>query len=251
VKRLQVQAPAPRRPAERTLGRLGPALAWLGSVQGVWPPVPPSAVRRVVVGDRERGSRAAGSRQADELADGGCDLLVVGAAGDQVAGLVVLAVLLDIEPVQAVGTAAGLDWARLTTGVRDGLRGVRMHVGDPDGLLKAVGSPALARLTGLLAQSAVRRTPVVLDGAPVTAAAAMLAERVAPGAPAWWLPGQVPPAPAARQGLADLGLTGLLDLGLDRPEGADLARSVLEQAVPLLPTGTAPPSRPRAPRRRR
>lgn len=231
MKRLVVPTPAVVAAPARTLGRLGPALAWLASAQGSWPPVVPGSVRRVVVADGS--TRVKGQAEADTLADGGCDLLVVGAACDQVAGLVVLAALLDLEPVQAVGTAAGEDWARLTTGVRDGLRDARMHVGDPDGLLKAVASPPLARLTGLLAQSAVRRTPVVLDGRPVTAAAALLAERLAPGAPAWWLAGQVPPAPAARLGLADLGMTGLLDLGLDQPEGADLARSVLEQAVAL------------------
>ncbi|MCW2678728.1 MAG: nicotinate-nucleotide--dimethylbenzimidazole phosphoribosyltransferase [Frankiales bacterium] len=231
MKRLVVEAPAVVAAPPRELGRLGPALAWLAGAQGSWPPVAPRRVQRVVV---DKGStRAKGQAEADRLADGGCDLLVLGAAGDQVAGLVVLAALLDLEPVQAVGTAAGGDWARLTTGVRDGLRGARMHVGDPDGLLKAVGSPPLARLTGLLAQSAVRRTPVVLAGAPLTAAAAVLAERLAPGAPAWWLAGQVPPAPAARLGLADLGLTGLLDLGLALPEGADLACTVLEQAVAL------------------
>lgn len=231
MKRLVVPVPVVVPPPPRELGRLGPALAWLAAAQGAWPPVLPDAVRQVVVDDG--GSRADGQAEADRLADGGCDLLVVGATGDQVAGLVVLAALLDLEPVQAVGTAAGQDWARLTTGVRDGLRTARMHVGDPDGLLKAVDSPPLARLTGLLAQAAVRRTPVVLDGAPATAAAAVLAERLAPGAPAWWLAGQVPPAPAARLGLADLGLTGLLDLGLGRPEGADLVRALLEQAVPL------------------
>lgn len=232
MKRLVVPAPTVVAAPPRSLGRLGPALAWLAGAQGAWPPVVPRDVRRVVADD-DGGSRDEGQAEADRLADGGADLLVVGASGDQVPGLVVLSALLDLEPVQAVGTAAAQDWARLTTGVRDGLRGARMHVGDPDGLLTSVDSPALARLTGLLAQSAVRRTPVVLDGAPLTAAAALLAERVAPGAPAWWLAGQVPPAPAARLGLADLGLVGLLDLGLDRPEGADLARSVLEQAVAL------------------
>jgi nicotinate-nucleotide--dimethylbenzimidazole phosphoribosyltransferase len=231
VKRLTVAAPAAcRRRPGRSAGS-GPALAWLAAAQGAWPATVPSQVRQLVVLDG--GTRAKGQREADELADGGCDLLVVGSGGDQVAGLVVLAALLDLEPVQAVGTAAGDDWARLTTGVRDGLRSARMHVGDPDGLLKAVGSGALARLVGVLAQSAVRRTPVLLDGAPVTAAAAVLAERVAPGAPAWWLAGQVPPAPAARLGLADLGMTGLLDLGLGLPEGAELARTVLERAVAL------------------
>ena len=218
--------------AERSLGRLAPALTWLGSVQGVWPPVVPSSVRTVLAGERD--TRADGAAQADELADAGCDLLVVGAGGDQVPGLVVLAALLDLEPVQAVGTGAGADWARLTTGVRDGLRAARMHVGDPDGLLHAVGSPPLAHLSGLLAQSALRRTPVLLDGSAVAAAAAMVADRIAPGAAAWWLAGQVPPVPAARHGLADLGLTGLLDLGLGLPQGAELARTVLEQAVALV-----------------
>lgn len=233
--RLVVEQPPPVRAADRSLGRLGPALAWLAAAQGSWPPHLPVATRSLVVA--ADGSLDGGRSRADALADGGCDLLVVGAAGDPVPGLVVLAALLDLEPVQAVGTAAGPAWAARTTGVRDGLRAVRMHVGDVEGLLRAVDSPPLAELSGLLAQSAVRRTPVILDGAPATAAAAMLAERLAPGAPSWWLAGQVPPAPAARAGLADLGLVGLLDLGLDLPVGAQLARSVLEQAVPLAAGG--------------
>ena len=231
MKRMPVPAPGPVPAADPSLGRLGPALGWLASVQGAWPPVAPATVRRVVVSDG--GSREEGQREADELADGGCDLLLAGSAGDPVGGLVVLAVLLDLEPVQAVGTAARRDWPRLTTGVRDGLRRARMHVGDPDGLLRAVGDPAVAHLTGLLAQSAVRRTPVVLDGSTASAAAAMLAERLAPGAQEWWLAGQVPPAPAARKGLAEIGMTGLLDLGLERPEGADVAWSVLSHAIGL------------------
>ena len=229
--RVRVPEPGPVPSVDPALGRLGTALGWLSSVQGRWPPVAPAAPRGVVVGDG--GSREQGQQQADALADGGCDLVLAGAAGDQVPGLVVLAALLDLEPVQAIGTVPRGDWARLAVGVRDGLRDSRMHVGDPEGLLRVVGHPPLAQLTGLLAQCAARRTPVVLDGAPVTAAAALLAERLAPGAPAWWLAGQVPPTPAARSGLADLGLTGLLDLGLERPEGAQLAWSVLEQALAL------------------
>lgn len=227
-----VQVPEPVGAADPSLGRLGPALCWLAAAQGSWPPVVPGAPRRVVV--EHGGGREEGEREADRLADAGCDLLVAGARSDPVPGLVVLAALLDLEPVHAVGTAAGPRWALLTTGVRDGLRSARLHVGDPDGLLADVGSAPLSHLTGLLAQCAVRRTPVVLDGSPTTAAAAMVADRIAPGAAAWWLAGQVPPSPAGRKGLADLGMHGLLDLGLDLPEGADLARSVLEQAVGLV-----------------
>ena len=232
MRRLTVEAPEPVGVPDPALGRLGPALRWLASAQGAWPPVTPSQVRVVVV--RGGAGLDGGKHEADELADGGCDLLVAGADGDPVPGLVALAALLDLEPVQAVGTVAAADWAALTTGVRDGLRAARMHVGDPEGLLRSIGSPALSHLTGLLAQSAVRRTPVVLDGSAVTAAAALLADRLAPGASAWWLAGQVPPTPAARQGLADVGLTGLLDLGLARPEGAELARRLLEHAVELV-----------------
>ena len=231
MRKVAVQAP-PVVPPPPGLGRLGPALAWLASVQaGAWPPRLPAQARQVVPAG---GSREDGQRQGDELADSGCDLVVVGCPGDPVPGLVVLSALLDLEPVQAVGTAAGEDWARLTTGVRDGLREARMHVGDPDRLLGAVGAGTMASCTGLLVQCAVRRTPVVLDGSAVAAAAAMVAERIAPGAPAWWLAGQVPPLPAARAGLADLGLTGLLDLGYDGPAGAELARTVLEKAVDLV-----------------
>lgn len=226
-----VTAPTPVGDPPRELGRLGPALAWWASVQGSWPPRVPSQPRSVVLTD---GTRDDGARQADALADSGCDLVVLGTRGDQVAGLVVLSALLDLEPVQAVGTSAGAEWVRLTTGVRDGLRTARMHVGDPERLLQAAGGGAVAHCTGLLVQCAVRRTPVLLDGSAVTAAAALVADRLAPGAPAWWLAGQVPPLPAARNGLADLGLTGLLDLGFAGPEGAELARAVLEQAVALV-----------------
>jgi nicotinate-nucleotide--dimethylbenzimidazole phosphoribosyltransferase len=235
VRRLAVERPEPVGTAPPELGRLGPALVWLATVQGAWPPRVPTSPQRLVVADG--GSLEEGMAAADQLADAGCDLLVVGSAGDPVPGLVALAALLDLEPVSAVGTTGGVDWAAFTVGVRDGLRTARMHVGDPVGLLRVAGSAGLAHLTGLLAQSAVRRTPVVLDGAPATAAAALLAERLAVHAPAWWLAGQVPPAPAARRGLEDIGLTGLLDLGLALPQGAELAESALVQAVSLVAPG--------------
>ncbi|MGI8538134.1 MAG: nicotinate-nucleotide--dimethylbenzimidazole phosphoribosyltransferase [Mycobacteriales bacterium] len=246
MRQFVVEAPASLAPVDRVvlapLGRLGPALVWLATVQGAWPPHRPRTVRRVAV-DRPvvvDGSGTAedafeqGARLGDEIADAGGDLLVLGADADQVAGVVVAAALLHLEPVQAVGTAGDAAWATLTVGVRDGLRATPGYLGDAAGLLGAVASPALSRLTGLLAQSAVRRTPVVLDGSPMLSAAALVAERLAPGGTAWWLAGQVPPNPAARQALDNLGLAPLLDLGLASAAGAELAWSVLEQAVGLV-----------------
>ncbi len=240
MRQFVVEAPASLAPVDRALlgrmGRLGPALVWLATAQGAWPPHLPRTVRRVVVD----GSGAAedafeqGARLGDEIADAGGDLLVLGADADQVAGVVVAAALLNLEPVQAVGTARDDAWTALIVGVRDGLAAARVHLGDPEGLLQAVASPALSRLTGLLAQSAVRRTPVVLDGSPLVCAAALVAERLAPGAAVWWSAGQASPNPAAQQALSKLGLRPLLDLGLGLACGADLAWSVLEKAVGLV-----------------
>lgn len=227
--------PAPRGHAD--LGRLVPPLARLAGLQGAWPPRPPRAVRTVVVVEGD--DLDAGVAEADAAADAGVDLLVLGSAGDAVPGLVAAAVLLGLEPVEAVGTSGGPDWAARTVGVRRGLvacRGERAH---PERLMAALASPPLARLTGLLAQSAVRRTPVLLDGSPLVAGAALLASRLAPGAQAWWLAGQAPPAPAAAGALSSLGLAPLLDLGLERPEGAQLAYDLLVAAVALV--GACPP----------
>lgn len=231
MRRFPVEVRAALPAADRALGKLGPALVWLATAQGGWPPRRPQSVHRMVV---DQGTFEDGLRLADELADAGTDLLVLSSGGDQVPGIVVAAALLDLEPVQAVGTAAGPGWAAAIVGVRDGLRGCRPFLGDPAGLLDAVGCPALSRLTGLLAQSAVRRTPVVLDGSPLICGAALVAERFAPGAAGWWLAGQGPPVPAARAALADLDLVPLLELGLALPQGAELALSVLEQALDLV-----------------
>jgi len=231
--RFSVTAPEPiSQPMDPRLGRLRPALAWLADVQGAWPPRRPSAPRSVV---DEPGSLREGIAAADAAADSGADLLVLASRSSVVPGIIAAAALLDLEPVRAVGTAAGAtaDWAAQIVGVRSGLRACRPHLGDPHALLDAIASPVLSRLTGLLAQAAVRRTPVLLDGSALTAGAALLAERLAPGARAWWLAGHAPVAPAAALALSDLGLTPLLDLGLDVPAAGDVAREVLTRAVDL------------------
>ncbi len=247
VRLFPVEAPEPLAPVDRAtlspLGRLGPALVWLATAQGAWPPHVPRAVRRVVVDGSGSGSDEGafehGVAQADEIADAAVDLVVLGGEADPVAGIVAAAVLLGLEPVEAVGTSVdtavdGRAWASLTVGVRDGLRTTRVHRRDPAELLQAIASPALSHATGLLVQAAVRRTAVILDGSPLVCGAALVAERLAPRARAWWLAGQAPPTPAARRALDDLGLAPLLRLEFAAAAGAELARSVLEQAVALV-----------------
>lgn len=217
-------------------GRLEPALRWLASCQGAWPPRRPTSVVAVPL-QPGRGSLDDGCATADDAADRGVDLLVLQGGGDPCEGLLVAAALLDLEPVRAVGTAPGSDWTRLTVAVRDGLRAARGHRADPELLLSAVGATAVAEGTGLLAQAATRRTPVLLDGSVLVAAAALCAARLAPGAAAWWLAGCGPPVPAAVEAHRELKLSPLLDLGLPGPEGGDIALSVLEQGCDLVARG--------------
>jgi nicotinate-nucleotide--dimethylbenzimidazole phosphoribosyltransferase len=141
------------------------------------------------------------------------------------------------EPVEAVGHGTGIDdagWARKTAAVRDALFRARA-VSDPLGLLRCCGGADLAALAGFCAQAAIRRTPVLLDGLASTAAA-LVAERLAPGARAWWQAGHRSPEPAHALACAALGLEPILDLGMRLGEGtgAAVALPVLRAAVAAL-----------------
>jgi nicotinate-nucleotide--dimethylbenzimidazole phosphoribosyltransferase len=226
-----LDAPAPLAGSAPRAGRLQPALRWLAACQGSWPPQPPAAPARVVLPAQGQGSLDSGVARADDLADRGHDLLVVGGTGDPSAGVLVCAALLDLEPVRAVGPTT-LDFTRLTVAVRDGLRTRRALRTDPVALLEGVEG-SVGELTGLLAQAAARRTPVLLDGSALVAAAALAAGRLAAGAPTWWLATQAPASPAAQAAHRELQLGPLLDLGLDGPEGAEIGLTVLLAALEL------------------
>lgn len=176
------------------------------------------------------GGLPAGVAAADALADAGADLLTLEGPAASTAALVTLCVLLDLEPVVAIGTSAGPDWSARVVAVRDALPAARAALGDPERL---VDDPVLGHATGLLAQSAVRRTPVVLGTSPLLAAAALAADRIAPGARAWWHAGSQSPATAVRKAYAELELDPLLDLGLTAPGSAALAADLLVSAIAL------------------
>ena len=72
--------------------------------------------------------------------------------------------------------------------IRDAMRRARPVLGDQVALLATAGGADLAVGTGLLLGAAARRTPVVLDGV-VSAAAALVAQRIAFRAVDWWLAG--------------------------------------------------------------
>jgi nicotinate-nucleotide--dimethylbenzimidazole phosphoribosyltransferase len=183
----------------------------------------------------------AGRDLADEEVDSGADLLVPAAPGTGATtpASVLVAALTGIEPVAVVGRGdSGIDdnaWMRKTAAVRDALRRAKPHIADPTALLRVAGGADLAVLTGFCAQAAIRRTPVLLDGL-VVGAAALLAEKLAPGAKDWWLVAQRSPEPAMERLLGRLGLEPLLDLGLRVGDGAGAvaALPLLQMAARLL-----------------
>ncbi|MGV0992509.1 MAG: nicotinate-nucleotide--dimethylbenzimidazole phosphoribosyltransferase [Mycobacterium sp.] len=181
-----------------------------------------------------------GRRVADEEIDGGADILIVGdlGIGNTTAATALVAALTGAEPVAVVGRGTGIDdagWGRKTAAVRDALYRTRRLESDPISLLATCGGADLAAMAGFCAQAAVRRTPLLLDGLVVTAAA-LVAERLAPGAKAWWQAGHRSTEPAHTLALNQLGLEPIVDLGMRLGEGtgAAVALPIVRAAVAVL-----------------
>lgn len=175
----------------------------------------------------------AGASAADSEVDAGADLLVAATVGvgASTPACTLVAALTGSEPVAVVGRGSGVDdagWMRKTTAVRAALRRARPHVAEPLALLRVVGGADLAALAGFLAQAAVRRTPVLLDGL-VVAVGAMVAEELAPGARAWWVAAHRTTDPGHALALDHLDLEPVLDLGLGGDTGVGAVA-----AVPLV-----------------
>ena len=183
---------------------------------------------------------AAGRRLADEEVDGGADLLIAGdmGIGNTTAATALIATLTASEPVAVVGRGTGIDdagWARKTAAIRDAMYRARDRTADPLGLLRVCGGADLAAMAGFCAQAAVRQTPLILDGLVVTAAA-LVADRMAPGARRWWQAGHRSTEPAHSLALQRLGLEPIVDLGMRLGEGtgAAVALPIVRAAVATL-----------------
>ena len=174
------------------------------------------AVADALTDDETTAAIAAGQQIADEEVDAGADLLIAGdiGIGNTTPAAVLVAAMTNAEPVAVVGFGTGIDdagWARKTAAVRDALFRTRLVLPDPVGLLRCGGGADLAAMAGFCAQAAVRRTPLLLDGMAVTAAA-LVAERLAPGARQWWQAGHRSTEPGHALALAELGLDPIVDL---------------------------------------
>jgi nicotinate-nucleotide--dimethylbenzimidazole phosphoribosyltransferase len=182
----------------------------------------------------------AGRRIADDEVDSGADLLIAGdmGIGNTTPATTLIAAVTDSEPVAVVGRGTGVDdagWARKTAAVRDALYRTRAVSTDPVALLRICGGADLAAMAGFCAQAAVRRTPLLLDGMVVTAAA-LVADQLAPGAREWWQAGHLSTEPAHTVALQRLGLEPIVDMRMRLGEGtgAAVALPIVRAAVAAL-----------------
>jgi nicotinate-nucleotide--dimethylbenzimidazole phosphoribosyltransferase len=198
------------------------------------------AVEDALTAEETEAAVQAGRQVADEEVDGGADLLIAGdmGIGNTTAATTLIAALTDSEPVAVVGRGTGIDdegWARKTAAIRDALYRARGLSTSPLALLQVCGGADLAAMAGFCAQAAVRRTPVLLDGVVVTAAA-LVADRLAPGARAWWQAGHRSTEPAHALALEQLLLNPIVDLQMRLGEGtgAAVALPIVRAAVATL-----------------
>lgn len=237
--------------------RLTELAAWWASVAGTAPPrrveqlwlprpspVAPAraevVIRRFDAPEEIEDALDWGVAVADDAVDDGTDLILLSLTPqdrEDVSWQVLAVHLLDIDLVEATGWPSAdrvtdRQWVDRVASIRDGLRAVRGIRNQPEQLLTALGSPALAAGTALLLQAAARRTPALLDG-PGAAACALLAHRVARAGRSWWQSTDAGAVGLHDRILTDLRLTPLTRFALPGEDGtaARIGLGLLETAL--------------------
>ncbi len=192
--------------------------------------------------DVEQTSQAfeVGRTVAREEVAAGAQLLLSGdmGIGNTTPAAALIAVALGLPASEVTGRGTGVDDAALAHKqqlIDLALARVRDRTDDPMAALTALGSADLAATTGYLVEAAASGVPVLLDGL-MSVACALTAERIAPGAVAWFAAGHRSTEPAQSLALSKLGLEPVLDLGMRLGEGsgAVAAVPVLRSAVAVL-----------------
>lgn len=181
-----------------------------------------------------------GCEVAREEIAAGAQLLISGdmGIGNTTPAAAMVAAALGLPAVEVTGRGTGIDdvsWQHKVTVVQQALDRVGERAADPRETLRALSSADLTATTAYLVTAAESGVPVLLDGM-MSVACALTAERIAPGAAAWFAAGHRSTEPGQSLALEKLGLEPLLDLGLRLGEGsgAVAAVPVLRGAVALL-----------------
>ncbi len=181
----------------------------------------------------------AGRRAADRAADDGITTFIAGemGIGNTTAAAALTGALLNKPAPGLVGPGTGHDpqgLRRKVEAVDETLELHRGELGGPAALAdpweagRRVGGLEIAAMAGAYIRCAQRGQVIILDGF-ISGAAALLAERLRPGARQWMLFGHRSKEPGHERLLAALGGQPILDLGMRLGEGTGAAA-----AIPLL-----------------
>jgi nicotinate-nucleotide--dimethylbenzimidazole phosphoribosyltransferase len=180
----------------------------------------------------------AGITVAAGLADDGVDLVGLGdmGIGNTTAASALTAAFTGLDPQEVTGRGTGVDdagWTRKVEAIR---RALAANPGrEPLDVAAGLGGFEILGLAGVVLGAAARRVPVVVDGF-ITAAAALVAVRLAPAAAAYLIASHRSVEVGHRALLGALQTKPLLDLDLRLGEGsgAALAMPLVEASLRIL-----------------
>lgn len=143
--------------------------------------------------------------------------------------------LLGLDPDEVTGRGAGLSDAGLTrkkTVIRQAIDRYGLHSQDAFTVLSAVGGLDIAGLCGIMIGGALYHVPIVLDGM-ITAAAALVAERIAPGVRQYLIASHLSKEPITERIMKELRLHPVIcaDLALGEGTGAAMLFPLLDMAL--------------------
>lgn len=190
--------------------------------------------------EETRAALDVGASIAREEIAAGAQVLLSGdmGIGNTTPAAAMIAAGLGLAAADVVGRGTGIDdhaLLRKTEVVDAAIARAGDRIADPIETLTALSSADLAATTGFLLAAAQDGVPVLLDGL-MSVACALTADRIEPGAAAWYAAGHRSTEPAQTLALAKLGLDPLLDLGMRLGEGtgAVAAVPVLRSAAALM-----------------
>ena len=165
-----------------------------------------------------------------EAVAGGADLLALGemGIGNTTIAAAIYHALYGGEAADWVGRGTGCDDAGLKRKIDAVFRAVSLHkdhLDDPLEVLRRLGGREIAAMAGAIVAARMERTPVLLDGFVVCAAAAIL-HALDPASIDHCLAAHVSAEGAHAKVLAKLGKKPLLDLGMRLGEGSGAALAI-------------------------
>jgi nicotinate-nucleotide--dimethylbenzimidazole phosphoribosyltransferase len=190
--------------------------------------------------DENAQALAAGAEVAREEIAAGADLLISGdmGIGNTTPSAALIASVLGLPAADVTGRGTGVDGDALLHKQALVQQAVDRAAStgadqDPVATLAALGGADLAASVGFLTEAARQGVPVLLDGV-IAVACALMADRIEPGAAAWFAAGHRSTEPAQALALDKLGLVPVLDLGMRIGEGSGAVA-----AVPVLRSAAA------------